>query len=423
MRCVLSCPEQLAEPRAPEIQAEPDQEPEDDVEVDGFPDAQVSDDGAAHISGEEDRSQYGGLRDEIDHDAKQLDDAQRSDQGLGQTQVAHSLDYVGDHDELHHRAEGKSKSDENRHGASCPNRFPVALVHLASAFSRSSVGPPARSLPRETGANHGVTTARASCSAVAPCRSIRRVVAAREEGSPIDTRSRSRPSGSGSVNVTLRSESSRAVEVSLGRDSSSTRRDSCGQRSFVSFRVANAAWAWSFRWPRPCSIQSFSHVPRSSLAQPAGVGTLANGASMRPASAYPTRRTSRRSRSMRQDSSARVGLARSDGIDAVGKVEVVENVAPAVAGSLPHPARRMESPAAVRRRGDLERQPFARGVLRMQHELQLQRLAGPDPDAGELDAGALVAGWQLRVELTQFRSLSSRPREMSRWSVLGAGGG
>src|SRR5947208_10263988 len=41
----------------------------------------------------------------------------------------------------------------------------------------------------------------------------------------------------------------------------------------------------------------------------------------------------------------------------------------------------------------------------MQHELQLHRLeAGPDPDAGELDARALVAGGQPRVELAQLGS-------------------
>src|SRR5439155_21286283 len=41
----------------------------------------------------------------------------------------------------------------------------------------------------------------------------------------------------------------------------------------------------------------------------------------------------------------------------------------------------------------------------MQHELQLHRLeAGPDPDAGELDARVLVAGGQPRVELAQLGS-------------------
>src|SRR5438552_2737624 len=41
----------------------------------------------------------------------------------------------------------------------------------------------------------------------------------------------------------------------------------------------------------------------------------------------------------------------------------------------------------------------------MQHELQLHRLeAGPGPDAGELDARALVAGGQPRVELAQLGS-------------------
>src|ERR1700730_1931360 len=128
----LGRPEQLAESRSPEIEAEPDQEPEDDVEVDGFPDAQVSDDGAAYVSGEEDCSRYRRLWNEIDHDAKQLDDAQRPDQVLGQSQVAHPLDHLGVHDELHHRAEDKGKSDEDRHCASGPNRLPVAFVHLAS---------------------------------------------------------------------------------------------------------------------------------------------------------------------------------------------------------------------------------------------------------------------------------------------------
>src|SRR2546426_1165812 len=65
----------------------------------------------------------------------------------------------------------------------------------------------------------------------------------------------------------------------------------------------------------------------------------------------------------------------------------------------------MEGTAAVRRGPDLERQPFASDVLRMQHELELHRLhSGPDPEAGELDARLLVAGWQLRVDLDQFRS-------------------
>ena len=77
--------------RLSQIRPKPDQESERDLEVNGFADPQVSQDGASDIPGQKDGAQYGRHRDEVGHDTKQLQNAERQNQRFRQAEVAHSL--------------------------------------------------------------------------------------------------------------------------------------------------------------------------------------------------------------------------------------------------------------------------------------------------------------------------------------------
>jgi hypothetical protein len=82
--------------------------------VDRLADSRVGEHGAAEITGEKNRSQDRGLRDEVDHQAEQLERAQRPNQGLRQLKMLHSLHDFGMEHQLHPGAQGEEGRDQNR---------------------------------------------------------------------------------------------------------------------------------------------------------------------------------------------------------------------------------------------------------------------------------------------------------------------
>src|SRR5882762_5594223 len=113
----------LSKPVLAEVDPEPDEDPERDLNVKRIAGAQVRADRAAHVSGQKNRAQDRRLRDQVDRDARQLENRERRDQRFGQSQMCHPLRHLGSALELHERAHQEHERRQNRDHPTHPHDF------------------------------------------------------------------------------------------------------------------------------------------------------------------------------------------------------------------------------------------------------------------------------------------------------------
>src|SRR6266496_5647017 len=92
-----------------EVEAEPDEDPEPDLHEERIPDSQVRAYRATDVSGQKNRAQDRRRRNRIDHDARNLENRERHDQRLRQSQMSHPLYHLRSVLQLHECAHRKQK--------------------------------------------------------------------------------------------------------------------------------------------------------------------------------------------------------------------------------------------------------------------------------------------------------------------------
>src|SRR6185369_12698484 len=117
------------EARLSEVDAEPDQDPQGDLDEDRVADPPGGEDGAAHVPGQQDGAQDAGRRDQVHGRARQLQQAERDHRHPAQLQVGEPLLQLGAALELHGRAEHEQRTDQGRDDPSRPHAL---LAHFFS---------------------------------------------------------------------------------------------------------------------------------------------------------------------------------------------------------------------------------------------------------------------------------------------------
>src|SRR5207249_2681144 len=92
-----------------QVEAEPDEESDRDLHVERIPDSQVRAYCATDVTGQKNRAQDRRRRNQIDQDARNLENRERHDQRLRQSQMSHPLHHLGSAPQLHEGAHRKQK--------------------------------------------------------------------------------------------------------------------------------------------------------------------------------------------------------------------------------------------------------------------------------------------------------------------------
>ena len=92
-----------------EVEAEPDEDSDRDLHVERIPDPQVCADRPTDVSRQKNRAQDRRRRNQIDHDARNLENRERHDQRLRQSQMRHPLHHLRSAPQLHECAHRENK--------------------------------------------------------------------------------------------------------------------------------------------------------------------------------------------------------------------------------------------------------------------------------------------------------------------------
>src|SRR3954452_20354177 len=149
--------DQSAQPDIAQVQAAPDQHAEEDREEDREPallGAHVGRDRAAEIAGQQDRSQDGGARDDVEERRDEQDDSQAEDHARRIPELDHGLHHRRRLNELRAAVEQQEQHRQGAHGPSGPEHLVRDGSRLGARLHArvSSVGP--RSLSAIGGGHH-----------------------------------------------------------------------------------------------------------------------------------------------------------------------------------------------------------------------------------------------------------------------------
>src|SRR6266540_3461326 len=127
--------DQFLEARLAQVDAEPDHEPERDVDDERIADAPAGDDRAPDVPGQEYGSQNRRRRDQVDHGAGELEDREWQDHGSGQSQMSHGLIHIRPSLELDEGAEQEQQRCQYGEDPPHPHDL-LARGHDASSIPR-----------------------------------------------------------------------------------------------------------------------------------------------------------------------------------------------------------------------------------------------------------------------------------------------
>src|SRR5678815_1668150 len=132
---------QLLEARLAQVDAEPDHETQDDVHDERVSRAPVRDDRASDVSGQQDGAQDRRGRDQVDREARELQDCQRHHHRRGQPQMRHALVQRRPALELHEGAEHEHQRHQARQGPARPHGLATRRHHCLLAATVAASRP------------------------------------------------------------------------------------------------------------------------------------------------------------------------------------------------------------------------------------------------------------------------------------------
>lgn len=116
--------------RVAEVEGAPERGAEEDVRDELIADAEVREDGAAEVAGQEDCTEDGGARDEVDRQTSEFEDTEWNRKRDADLHVFESLGETGGLDELHDGAEGEEECGDSGEKAGDPDS------HAMTSFAR-----------------------------------------------------------------------------------------------------------------------------------------------------------------------------------------------------------------------------------------------------------------------------------------------
>src|SRR5436309_7197778 len=133
-----------------EVEAEPDDDSERDLYEERIADSPVRADRATDVSGQKNRAQDRRRWNQIDHDARNLENRERQDQRLRQSQMSHPLHHLSSALQLHECAHQENERHQNRNpptdphdlSARCHHCMPPTSSRFSSAARIARAGAP-----------------------------------------------------------------------------------------------------------------------------------------------------------------------------------------------------------------------------------------------------------------------------------------
>jgi hypothetical protein len=127
----LSQRDQRLQARLAEVDPEPDEESEHDLDEERVADAPVCADRATDVSRQENRTQDRRRRDQIDHDARDLEDRERPDHRRWESKMSHPLHHLGSALQFQGCAEQEEERRQTRDHSPNPHDLSACCRHLS----------------------------------------------------------------------------------------------------------------------------------------------------------------------------------------------------------------------------------------------------------------------------------------------------